>query len=202
MRGYRQVSAKEARKIARRYGVKLPRMGYEVALGGGLWLGSTGHAQFGWVATPASQPYLVTCPGECAASCPCREPAPKVRQAEYLDAFFEGYTECAKWCGIEAETPNRDEAKEMDITTRSLASMRKDCVAFVRANWADLLTDLADGHFSAGHHGHDFWLTRNRHGAGFWENPGAHNQRLSDAAKAYGDSGLHVHRGKLHVYPA
>jgi hypothetical protein len=42
--------------------------------------------------------------------------------------------------------------------------------------------------------GHDFWLTRNGHGAGFWE-PGAwpkHGDELSKGAEAYGECSLYV----------
>lgn len=122
----------------------------------------------------------------------------KVNKREYIEAFILGYVDCAKWCGIYPEEPDREDAKELEITRKSLREMRKECRCFVRDNWADLLTDLAEGR-NAEAHGHDFWLTRNREGAGFWENPGEHNQRLSDAAKVYGGSMLSVYRGKLHV---
>jgi hypothetical protein len=36
--------------------------------------------------------------------------------------------------------------------------------------------------------GHDFWLTRNGHGAGFWDRGlGDLGERLSKAAKVYGE---------------
>ena len=39
-------------------------------------------------------------------------------------------------------------------------------------------------------HGHDFWLTRNRHGAGFWDRgyPEAIGKALTDAAHAEGSA--------------
>src|SRR5215213_9921810 len=41
--------------------------------------------------------------------------------------------------------------------------------------------------------GHDFWLTRNRHGAGFWDRGlGDLSNRLSDASKVYGEVDLYV----------
>jgi len=46
-----------ARKVAKAYGIRLPRVGYEIATGDGLWLASTGHFQFGWFENKAKTPY-------------------------------------------------------------------------------------------------------------------------------------------------
>lgn len=42
--------------------------------------------------------------------------------------------------------------------------------------------------------GHDFWLTRNGHGSGFWDGgwPEPAATRLTDAAHAYGEFNLYV----------
>jgi hypothetical protein len=63
------------------------------------------------------------------------------------------------------------------------ASIWEDCTAFVRDNWADL------GTLDPAQCGHDFALTRNHHGAGFWDRGlGDAGRRLTDASHAYGDS--------------
>lgn len=79
---YQDVTAHKARKIAKQFGVKLPRVGYEVSLGDGRWIRSTGHAQFGWFDSAAKHPFTIVCrcdetlrPGEprgCTATCPNR----------------------------------------------------------------------------------------------------------------------------------
>ena len=49
--------------------------------------------------------------------------------------------------------------------------------------------------------GHDFALTRNQHGAGFWDGdwPEPYASQLSDAADAFGEFNLYVgDDGKLH----
>lgn len=51
------LTTRQARKLAKREGVKLPRVGYEMSLGNGRWLRSTGHAQFGWFENNAKTPY-------------------------------------------------------------------------------------------------------------------------------------------------
>lgn len=68
----RDVSHAEARRIARWFQVSLPRVGYEMSLGEGRWIRSTGHAQFGWFESTATQPFTIVCrcEGTCPPSCP------------------------------------------------------------------------------------------------------------------------------------
>lgn len=59
MTEYTELTLSQARKVAKSYGIRLPRVGYEVATGDGLWLASTGHFQFGWFASKAKTPYTL-----------------------------------------------------------------------------------------------------------------------------------------------
>jgi hypothetical protein len=46
---------------------------------------------------------------------------------------------------------------------------------------------------------HDFWLTRNRHGAGFWDGDYIEGDKLTAIAKSYGEQYLYVgDDGKLY----
>lgn len=101
-----------------------------------------------------------------------------------VDTFTRGYLECAEWCGLYED--EQREALELSVrpqwTERAIAQAIEDCAAFQADNAADL-----EG-FDASQSGHDFWLTRNRHGAGFWDRGlGAVGQRLTDAAHVYGE---------------
>jgi hypothetical protein len=82
-----------------------------------------------------------------------------------------------------------------DLTAKSKLSMRKDVEAFIRGNVRDI------GDMDAGAVGHNFWLNRNGHGAGFWDlGLGARGDRLSKASKVYGSSDIIVGDDKkLHV---
>jgi hypothetical protein len=63
-----------------------------------------------------------------------------------------------------------------------------DCRDFQEAN-ADLLASAGDD----SQNGHDFWLTRNRHGAGFWDHGyGETGRKLTDAAHVYGEHYLEL----------
>jgi hypothetical protein len=68
-----------------------------------------------------------------------------------------------------------------------IANAEKDCADFQAANAEDL-TEI-----DSAQAGHDFWLTRNRHGAGFWDRGyGAVGDRLTAAAHAYGSVDLYA----------
>ena len=118
-----------------------------------------------------------------------------------MDQFTRAYIECALW----SSTDNSDESGglpldknygEADITIASLKKMIKDCADFQ----VECATDLAQAG-SDPQNGHDFWLTRNGHGAGFWDRDyGDVGDRLSEACKAYGECWTDVIRGKVHVY--
>ena len=74
--------------------------------------------------------------------------------------------------------------------------MRADCEDFLGSNASDLAeycermrNEQWSGEERAGH---DFWLTRNGHGAGFWDRGlGDLGDRLSAAAKVYGECDLY-----------
>jgi hypothetical protein len=75
-----------------------------------------------------------------------------------------------------------------DIAPEALATMRADCAKFLAENGADVGERVADA-------GHDFWMTRNRHGVGFWEVPDWEwnaGQRLTSAARTFGEVNLYV----------
>ena len=70
--------------------------------------------------------------------------------------------------------------------------MREDCKDFIEANAADLelYDEQMDSEQWSGSEraGHDFWLVRNSHGAGFWDRGlGDLGVRLSNAAMSYGE---------------
>jgi hypothetical protein len=58
--------------------------------------------------------------------------------------------------------------------------------------------------YDASNAGHDLWLTRNRHGAGFWDRglPKAVGEALSTAARNMGEIHLYVHRGRIYEEPS
>lgn len=113
------------------------------------------------------------------------------------DEFFGQYLETLLWSELDDDGKPLDARFSTDdVAVSSLAEMRQDCDDFVSANLSDLVG------IEAGQAGHDFALTRNEHGVGFWDRGlGALGDRLSDAAKVYGTQGLLVgDDDQLYVY--
>ena len=80
-----------------------------------------------------------------------------------------------------------------DFAPEAMQQAERDCLDFLSTN------DVGD--LDEGDVGHDFWLTRNRHGAGFWDRGlGALGDRLTKAAHAYGECDIYLgDDGKLHL---
>lgn len=109
-----------------------------------------------------------------------------------IDDFTKGYIECALWSSTGDDGTQLDENHGIeDLAPETLVTMIEDCRQF-QETYAEDLAQADSRHGSAGH-GHDFWLTRNRHGAGFWDRGyGAVGQRLTDAAHAEGSVDLYI----------
>jgi len=113
-----------------------------------------------------------------------------------MDDMVEGYIEAALWAGNDWSAiggkDNPDPLDENygveDVEADTVAEIREDCQDFADANAADLETYCET--YDMSHAGHDFYLTRNGHGAGFWDRGIEAGDRLSDAAKAYGPDDL------------
>lgn len=118
-------------------------------------------------------------------------PVPSEVTEADIDDILQGYIECALWSSTGDDDQPLDHGHS-DVTPETRAGMREDCARFARENAADLIAYVEKGHGWA-HAGHDFWLTRNRHGAGFWDRRlGALGARLSDAAQKFGEAYLYV----------
>jgi len=131
------------------------------------------------------------CPG-CAAA-----PA----EIGSLDAFTRQYLETALWSSTDdQEEPLDANYGPEDIDPATLRTMAADCARFQRENADDIASANDDERA-----GHDFWLTRNGHGAGFWDGdwPEPQATRLTDASKAFGEFDLYVSvdDGAVHGFP-
>ena len=107
-----------------------------------------------------------------------------------LDEFTLSYIECALWASVDENGEPLDGLYSIDdLAPSTLASMREDCEAFQRDEAEHLATRDAPERA-----GHDFWLTRNRHGAGFWDGdwPEPSASKLTDASHTYGSCDLYV----------
>lgn len=100
------------------------------------------------------------------------------------ETFKTAYMSCALW----AETEDaRDSAWNKDnFSERTKALVDRDCGLF----WLECEERIEAEPEKAGH---DFWLTRNGHGAGFWDGDWpVHGESLTAAAKRFGEVGIYL----------
>ncbi len=91
-----------------------------------------------------------------------------------------------------------------DLSPQSLRKMEDDCNKFQEQN-AAMLDGFYDAGYDLGRAGHDFWLTRNGHGSGFWDENAPEDvmKALTDAAHAWGQEDIEVgDDGQLHLMSA
>ena len=105
-----------------------------------------------------------------------------------LDTFTSAYVECALWSSTGPDDEPLDATYDAsDIAPETLASIQGDCRRFYEANRE---------HFNvfSRRAGHDFWLTRNGHGAGFWDGdwPEPAATILDNASQAFREIELYV----------
>jgi hypothetical protein len=110
-----------------------------------------------------------------------------------LDEFTKAYIEAALWTFTDDEPEDKHFSFE-DISDETLELMKKDC-----NNFQDENKELySNGGWSDEQAGHDFWLTRNGHGAGFWDKSsnGGYDEevgeKLSTVSKNYENMDLYI----------
>ena len=94
-----------------------------------------------------------------------------------LNKFTTAYVTCALWCGVFDESIENDLNHDLtpeDISDNTLHVMVEDCTRF----WGEIKDLVPSGTEVQG--GHDFWLTRNGHGAGFWDSPEVYGEDIAD----------------------
>jgi hypothetical protein len=121
-----------------------------------------------------------------------------VEDAPALDEFTRAYIECALWSSNDESTPQGGEPMDAnysidDIAPEALAGMAEDCRKFQEQFGVPAYNrgDYTDEEMA----GHDFWLTRNGHGAGFWDRSEldeATRKKYTDAAHGFGECNLYV----------
>jgi len=106
-----------------------------------------------------------------------------------MDNFLQHYIICALWSSTDDEgRPLDDNYSFEDIAPETLDAMRTDCELFKAK--ADGLYSIAEESRAA----HDFWLTRNGHGAGFWDGDWQEPEasQLTALSKEFGEVNLYI----------
>lgn len=127
-----------------------------------------------------------------------------------LDEFTLAYIDCMLWSTNDESDPTGGEPLDEnydvdDIDHDSLLRIVGDCQEFQMIHAGDIngnciavrelpWTDLEMA-------GYDFWLTRNGHGEGFWDEDWEESagQRMDKTSKEYGEVNPYVSDGKIHL---
>lgn len=114
-----------------------------------------------------------------------------------LDGFTQGYITCLFFTeeGGEADGKEIGDAGFADLAPEALADIVNDCLIFQQTNASLLEEAYARNGYSAERAGHDFWLTRNGHGAGYWDRDCLENGDLGDALTSMASM-----EGEVNVY--
>ena len=112
-----------------------------------------------------------------------------------LDAFTRSYLETALWSSIDFDgTPLDSNWGIDDFSNEALERAILDCASF---------REIADKHlvgYDDSKTSHDFWLTRNRHGAGFWDGDyqDLDGKKLTRLSHDFGELNIYVADDKLY----
>ena len=127
-----------------------------------------------------------------------------------LTPFVQGYVVAALWSSTvdDQGTPMDQDYTSDDLAPEALQEMLDDCNKFQEDN-KELLAQWRMW-FGDDRAGHDFWLTRNHHGAGFWDRhmevlPASRDvvkelgEKLTEACGKCGERNLYIgDDGKIH----
>lgn len=101
---------------------------------------------------------------------------------------LQQYFETALWSSTDENfNPLDDDYGIEDLSDEFIEESKKDCENFKKL-CDDSEIDLHDNW------PHDFWLTRNHHGSGFWDGAykGTIGDQLTDIAHSFGECDLYV----------
>ena len=114
-----------------------------------------------------------------------------------LQVFMAAYQEAAIWSSTDFDGNSLFSKLYADFTVSVKAKKRMevDCLKFMIENHELIKNDLTQA-------GHDFWLTRNHHGAGFWDGnwPQPDATILTDSGHTFGELDFYTYRKKFFFY--
>lgn len=99
-----------------------------------------------------------------------------------LSNFTRAYVNAMFWTECGPDNEELDGKDYDDLAPETITKIIEDCAGFEMLN-----KPLLDKAGDESQNGHDFWLTRNGHGAGFWDRgyPDDIGEKLTQACKKY-----------------
>ena len=106
-----------------------------------------------------------------------------------MKTIVQHYLTAALWSSLDDNGDTLDSTYSVeDFSPELIARAEKDCAEFEEKAGLVLLEWQSDEQ-----NGHDFWLTRNHHGAGFWDRGlGKPGDMLTEIAESFGEICIYV----------
>lgn len=112
-----------------------------------------------------------------------------------ISDFARSYIECLAWTGHAWESEESEPIRLDDVTVVDAESLPPDILKEILSDcegFCELAGDLIEGQEEQA--GHDFCLTRNGHGAGFWDGAWAEDgDELTRISKSFGSQNLEAY---------
>lgn len=119
-----------------------------------------------------------------------------------LDKFTLAYIQCALWSTTDNSNDQGGDSLDKnysieDLDQETLDRIIEDCKKF-QDKFYDLLCEdnclVSNRHDNIELAGHDFWLTRNHHGSGFWDGNWVKEigETLTQASHEFGEVDLYI----------
>lgn len=127
----------------------------------------------------------------------------------FIEEATQSFLYALLWLGLGDNEESLDEHfNPSDFAPEAVEQARKDVVLFLNTAYAKIGPDAFDGLEGDGEYsqaeriGHDFALTRNRCGAGFWDRGIPHGDALTALCVAFGEVSAYVgDSGKVLIFP-
>ena len=116
-----------------------------------------------------------------------------------MDKFLASYIETALWSSTHDGEPL--DGLDAELANETYRKMAVDCAEFetaieplISALDGSVQRSIPQSNCGGDRIAHDFWLTRNHHGAGFWDGdyPEPIATQLTDLAHSFGECDLYV----------
>lgn len=120
-----------------------------------------------------------------------------------IDKMVQGYLAAALWSSTDESDESGGEPLDNnydinDVAQSSKQKAKKDCTDFVNKCKQEWLDEMDESEL-----GHNFWLTRNGHGTGFWDRDELSDEAkkgMTDVSKKFGEINAYVgDDGKVYI---
>ena len=112
-----------------------------------------------------------------------------------IDAATRAYLACALWSSTDDNDDSYDEKFQVSNFCADAVDAAKADVKSFKEQAGTLTAGLTDSDI-----GHDLWLTRNRHGAGFWGRGHEHGDALTSIVDGFGERHIFINEdGRLDI---